>query len=312
MNEEMKIEELLNSFVDGELSVRQRTEVKRMAANNPHIEQRLKQLQKCRMLVSALPVAHAPASIMQNVRASLETRARSSEGARVSVSGTSKNTGLILFRRVLAAAAVICIAAVLVIVTNILRPAQPTGNGSESGVVSVADATFTGRLVLKTNDHDLKAVNSVISRAIENSGFAESATPIKDTSRYVYTLNCSREGLNRILADLNDNWDKLSSASLSVDTRIFGQSVEIDRITPSQIIAIANQKDAEESVEVARNVAVTNSITQILPDNPIFSAGRNAQSGFGSMPEPLMVKNYPPSKQENGEKTVQLRIVLSR
>ena len=30
MKEEMKIEELLNSYVDGELSVRQRTEVKRM------------------------------------------------------------------------------------------------------------------------------------------------------------------------------------------------------------------------------------------------------------------------------------------
>jgi hypothetical protein len=310
MNEEMKIEELLNSFVDGELSVRQRTEVKRMAANDPHIAQRLRQLQKCRMLVSALPVAHAPASIMQNVRASLETRTLSSENARVSVSETSKNTGFILFRRVLAAAAVICIAAVLVMVTNMLTPPQTTGNGPESGTVSVADATFTGRLELKTND--LKAVNSVISRAIENSGFAESATPIKDASRYVYTLGCSKEGLNRIVADLNDNWDKLNSAAFSVDTRIFGQSVEIDQVTPSQIIAIVNQKDAEASLEVARDVAITNGITQILPDNPIISAGRNAQSGLGMIPEPVLVGNYPPSKKENGEKTVRLRIILSR
>jgi len=68
MTEEMRIEELLNSYIDGELSVRQRTQIKRMAANDPNIEARLKQLQKCRALVSALPAAQAPACIMEMLK----------------------------------------------------------------------------------------------------------------------------------------------------------------------------------------------------------------------------------------------------
>ena len=48
MTEEMKIEELLNSYIDGELSVRERTEVKRMVSNDPKLAVRLRELRNAK------------------------------------------------------------------------------------------------------------------------------------------------------------------------------------------------------------------------------------------------------------------------
>ena len=307
MKKEMNIEELLNSYIDGELSVRQRTEVKRMAVNDPDIAKRLKQLQKCRLLVSALPIAHAPAHIMQNVRASLEARANTDVNMPVYASGKTEKTRFILLHRVLAAAAVIAIAAVMVLVINMLTPPITDNEGGRNLVA--ADIRFSGRLELKTND--LKAVNSVVNRAIKNSGFAESAEPLKDSNRYVYTLNCSREGLNKVLAELNDNWDKLNSAVFFVDTKIFSRSVEIEGITPSQIAEIVNQKDNDDSVKMAKDVAVANSVDNILPKSNIYSSSGDVRSSIFKI-QPIFTKNYQSTRQENGQKTVQLRIIVSR
>ena len=74
MNEKTKIEELLNGYVDGELSVRQRTQVKRMAANDPNIAKRLRQLEKCRVLVNSLPVSQTPPKILVNIKTKLENK----------------------------------------------------------------------------------------------------------------------------------------------------------------------------------------------------------------------------------------------
>ncbi|MBN1974160.1 MAG: hypothetical protein JW787_11010 [Sedimentisphaerales bacterium] len=309
MTEEMKIEELLNSYVDGELPVRQRTEVKRMAANDPKIAGRLKQLQKCRTLVSALPVTQAPSFIIENVKAALQTKKNSITKTPVSISdyGTKK-TGLFLFRRVFAAAAMLTLAAVLVIVINMLTPSD-TG-GPNNGDSPIAAIRFSGKLELKTND--IPGVHSVISEAIKNSGYAASATPLRELNRRVYTLNCSGEGLNKILTELEDNWDKLYAAELFVDTKIFGENVQIDGITPSQISAIVNQKDAEQSIQTAKNISVINSLNELLNDRGITSFGSGVGSDLLRIPQPVIVRPYPPAQRENDEKTVQLRIILSR
>jgi hypothetical protein len=307
MKEEMKLDELLNSYVDGELSVRQRTEVNRMVSNDPKIAARLRQIQKCRTLVSALPVAQAPSFIMENVRASLKAKTEMSEEAHVSSSKRAGNTRIILLRRVLAAAAMISLAAILMIVINMLTPSQ-IGDSPNTAKRAVADMRFSGKLELKAGD--LRGVDSIISRAIEESGLSDYATSIKEANRRVYTVNCSKAGLIQFLSELNDNWDKLSSASLSVDTGVFAKSVEIKGVTPSQIEQIANQKDVNQSVEVAKDIAVRNSINQVLPEKSVISYGRGIHSGQAI--KPILVEHYPPVNNDHGEKTVQLRIILSR
>ena len=52
MKEIPNMDELLNSFIDGELTPRQQTEVQRLIAHEEKVAQRLRQLQKCKMLPS--------------------------------------------------------------------------------------------------------------------------------------------------------------------------------------------------------------------------------------------------------------------
>jgi hypothetical protein len=309
MTEEMRIEELLNNYIDGELSVRQRTEIKRMAANDPNIEARLKQLQKCRALVSALPVAHAPACIMENVKASLQARERNNHQKTVLISEyKEKRTGSFVLRRVFAAAAMISIAAVLVIVINMLTPSDIGHNGFP--YKSVADMRFSGKLELKTND--FKSVDSMISRAINDSGLAKSVTSEMDTNRRIYTLNCSREGLNKLLNEMNANWDKLYSAEFFIDTKNFSENLEIKAVTPSQIAAVVNQTNIDQSIQTARDIAVINNVKELLQERGITSPVRDLQHNLLSIPQPVEVQYNEPPQNEDGEKTVQFRIILSR
>ena len=75
MKEKPDIDELLNSFIDGELTERHRVEVQRLIKHDPQIAHRMQELQKCKMLVSSLPRADAPVEILARVKASLKARA---------------------------------------------------------------------------------------------------------------------------------------------------------------------------------------------------------------------------------------------
>ena len=68
------IEKLLNGYIDGELTTRQQTEVKRLLATACKLAQRLARLERCRMLISSLPQAEAPAGMFHDIKASLARR----------------------------------------------------------------------------------------------------------------------------------------------------------------------------------------------------------------------------------------------
>ena len=59
-----KIEELLNSYIDDELSADERSEVQRLVRENHTIAQRLRQLERCKAMVSSLPPAEPPAQVV--------------------------------------------------------------------------------------------------------------------------------------------------------------------------------------------------------------------------------------------------------
>jgi hypothetical protein len=306
MTEEMKIEELLNSYIDGELSVRQRTEVKRMISNDPKLAVRLRELGKCKTLVSALPVAQAPSSIMENIKATLEKKNLIQEKAPVRISDYRE---VKTRRRIFAAAAMFSLAALLVVVINMLMP-TPLGNKENTNQFA-ADIRLSGKLELRAND--LSAVQSVISNAIENSGFPDYKNPQRDSNRRIYTLYCSREGLDKILTDLEGDWDKISSAKLFLDTENFNESVEIASVTPSQISEIVNQKGSDQSIQVARDISVINNVNNILNEKGIPALGGQIDSGMFKVSKPVLVsRKYLSLQQDNGEKTIQLRIILSR
>jgi len=211
------IEELLSSFIDGELTDRQRTEIERLIAHGAKLAKRLRELQKCKMLVGSLPHAQAPVEMLDEIkeRTLLTRRAEHLSGW--------AGTAHLLARKVVAAAAMIGLIAILgAVIFSIVTP--------ESGPPA---AGFTGRLELKTTN--LIAADAFVKKAIKDKGLSDSISLKRQGDKSVYSLHCSREDLNLLLADLEDIWGQFSSTALFVK---MPREQKFDGVSTEQIIEI--------------------------------------------------------------------------
>ena len=307
MKEISNMDELLNSFIDGELPARQQTEVQRLVDHDEKIAQRLQQLQKCKMLLSSLPVTEAPPQILENVKASLARKPLLDESAlrRTERAGTRHLLG----RKLFAAAAMLGLVGILTaVVYTIVAPETVT-----QGPVAVVAAPFSGRLELKTND--LPAVVGVINRAIEeNIPSDEWIASDQNNVKEPHALICSSESFNLLLAELGNIWDKLDSAHFFVDTEVFGEQVVVDAVTAEQIAGIVNQDDSKRRIEVAKDFAVLNNIAEHLPGREILTAIDDTTVGLITPPKPVLtwnqktVKKSPARTEKN--KNIHLTITV--
>lgn len=224
MREESDINGLLNSFIDGELSERQKTEVHRLIAHDPEIAKRLKQLQRCRLLVTSLPYKQAPVDMAEQVKTALERKALLPE--QPFAIDERRGARHLMFRKVFAAAAMFILVSVLAAVIFIIVapvPARPA-------------IGFAGRLELKTNN--LLDVDELINNVIKNNGLADSVTLKRQSDKNIYTLTCRREKLSSFLADLDKSWGSFNSATLFIETHTpqGPTSVVVNGVDAGQIV----------------------------------------------------------------------------
>lgn len=329
MKENVNIDELLNSFLDGELPARQQTEVQRLVVHDSEVAKRLHELEKCKMLVGSLPFAEAPAEMRKQIKDLVEAKKLASrqveferrEGARQ-----------LLARKVLAAAAMIALVAILGgVIYTIVAPEQV----SERPVAiedlqpvkkievaqlppSTAEAKqavmgFNGRLELKTNA--LAAVDGFINRSIENNGLSDyvSSRPEEQSVRR-YSLVCSSEDMKILLADLGTIWQKFSSARLTVDAEESGRGVVIDDVSAEQIGEIVTRDSTKSYVDKARYFAVTNRMEELLPGKDVMAAIDEWKSDLIEIPKPVLTSSEPLKKQTQqtqAEELLYLTIIVS-
>jgi len=305
MKENPDIDELLNSFIDGEASAREQTEVHRLLSHDKQVARRLAELQKCKILVDSLPRAEAPAEMTDRIKAALQATAPLAQQP-VRFDKREGVRGL-LIRRVVAAAAMIGLIAVLAtVVYTIVAPEtmpeklivakdsrQPAGKvelaaagKSTAPAKEPAGGGFNGRLELKTDA--LIAVNAFINRAIEDNGYCVYSKTQADKGVCVYRLSCSREGVNLLLADLNTIWARFDSASLFVETGTIGQKIKVDAVSPVQVAEIVTQEVSQKCVEVAKDFAVLNSIAGLLPGKEILAAIDDRGRDLMTIPKPVL------------------------
>lgn len=295
-----KIDELLNSFIDGELTPRQQTEVHRLIAHDPQVGQRLRQLQKCKMLLASLPFTEAPAGMLENIKASLERKALPLEP----LSPLEQQTGRrhLLIRKVLAVAAMVGLVAVLAaVVYTIITPRVapeprvivtrnlPRTVESVKSPSAAMAAEFNGRLELKTSA--FIEVDASINRAIADNDLLNCTALTRELDSSEYVLACSRKGLGLLLADLESIWTRLDSATLLVQTKEFGRPVAVNAVTPRQFLEIAGQDSFERSIEVAKDFAVLNSISELFPGKEVITAINYRTSDFvisPGIPKPVL------------------------
>jgi len=82
MKDDAHINNLLNGYIDDELTTRQQTELKRLLLNDPALAGRLDKMQRCQQLVQMAPEEKAPADMLDRVKSSLMTKAQEPEPRR--------------------------------------------------------------------------------------------------------------------------------------------------------------------------------------------------------------------------------------
>lgn len=313
------IEKLLNGYIDGELTTRQHTEVKRLLANDSKLAQRLARLERCKMLISSLPQAEAPAGMFDDIKASLARRTLLGEQA-IAV-GERAGARDLFIRKVLSAAAMIALVAALsaviyTIVAPETAPTRPTVANLQPTVpepprTMLAAAPFNGRLELKAAAYI--EMDASINRAIEENGLVDCLSRQRDDNRTTYVLSCGRKGLNQLLAQLDKNWQKLDSAALFVQTDVFGEPVAVDAVTPEQVTQIASRNTLEESIRLAKDFALLNDVAEQMRSKALFADDKGPD--LMAVPKPRLTGPLPAETTRGpaaDKANVSLVIVLTR
>jgi len=231
-HENQNIEELLNSFIDGELTETEQTRVKQLISRNADAASRLRELRNSKMLVSSLPREEAPAQILENVKASLEIGTQSAERSwGQEPSGRRTGARHLIFRKVLAAAAMVGLVAVLSMVIYTIVAPEPVPDAT------VPALAFDGRLELKTNT--ISTVNEFIEKTLEDNGLSDSIRIERSRGTNAYSITCSREDLNLLLTDLAEILERCDSKTLLVNTKTTGEQ-RFDDVSNERLITIVN------------------------------------------------------------------------
>ncbi len=303
------LDELLSSFMDGELSPRQRTEVQRMASHDPQVARRLQQLQNCRSLFCSMPMDKAPSDLLEQIKVSLERHSLLQE--QPAVRRRSIGAWQLAFRRLVAAAAVLVLMGVLgVVVYQIVAPVppgtlppvadnrRPSGTERDRTIVTplaVADAGFTGRLELRTAR--LAYADTFVAREIANSGLSGVDESDVMGNRRVYQITGTRESVNRFVASLSRVWQNFDGAVLQVDRPDnAGAPVIVEAVTPEQAAGIVAQNSTQASVETAAGYAVLNRVAKNMP-------GGEIRPLIQDDPGPLLAALSIPKPRETGPET---------
>ena len=280
-----EIDELLSGYIDGELSERQRTELKRLLKHDSQIGERLAQLKKQKQLLSALPAVSAPEELLDDVKATLERRYILDQCG----SSRDESAGVrhLMFRRVLTVAAMFLIpAGILVwVVLNIITPVdsnktifafKPEQTDVKTTVLqgspqiantvrsTVPDANpFSSSLILTTDQ--AVAVNNFIEKTIFSNSLRDSTVPKRTDSATIYQIRSSRSNVLALLKGLQPVWGKSSGVDFSVKDSATDTEMTVANATAEQTIAILDQPGIESRIAMAANYAAFNDESVDMP-----------------------------------------------
>jgi hypothetical protein len=217
--------------------------------------------------------------MLEQIKVSLERRTLLEE--RPIQVGSRAGARHLKIRRFLAAAAMIALLGGLgAVIYQIVAPVEPTGSSlmtadaGGGGLTVATDTLVTGRGfsgTLELSTASFAQADSVVRRAIEESGLSElSESDMLNGSR-VYRIDATRAGLNRLVAGLGHIWQNVEAATLIVQTEDFANQVLVDEVTFQQTAQIIDQDSARASVEMAQDVVVLNRFAREMPGREVLA-----------------------------------------
>lgn len=323
MNENLNIDELLNAFVDEELSVRHQTEVKRLIDHDPKIAEKLLHIQRCKKLVNSLPAEEAPEHLFDDILAALERNTLLSEPTEHIEQ--RKGAVQLMIRKVLSAAAMLAlIGGLVLVILNVVMPPndiEPTFVENIPPAIPVleervvektlpASIVFNGKLELRAEDFDI--ADGFISKAIAETGLAENCqTSGSHSSGKVFVISCGQKTLKPFLDQLAKGWYQFGSTRLVVASS--KQSTIVDSASAEQIMEIASQNDSEKQIKAAKYFAFANNMKH--PSSGQILTAKDIDNDFLNIPQPTLTSPQKASGNEGAgmqaEQKIKLVIVLA-
>jgi len=305
-----KIDELLNGYIDGELSADERSQVERLVSESQEIAQRLLQLEKCKVLVSSLPPAEPPAAVVAGIKELIR-----SHPIVAAASETNKQRGTrhLFIRQALAASIIIGLVGIMVaVVYKIVGPEETSTpivamkpapaikpavmavatkplETEKAVVVAAADDTKSlGLYSLQLQTADFAAIDAYVTKLLEESPWLRYEATKNQPGKSEYKILCSRGGLEAMMDDLATVWSKFDSTTLVVHTDNLGQYITVASVKPEQIADIARQDTIDKRVKLAKDFAVINSVSQIMPEEKMLALTDRSLSDLTTIPKPVL------------------------
>jgi hypothetical protein len=149
---------------------------------------------------------------------------------------------------------------------------------------------LTGRLEARVAG--LTDMEMFLNRVFENHGLVVSVEIGGSPERRVYRLHCGVHTLSSLLADLTDTWPRFERPIFYLEKDPLSGSVVVPSITPDQLIRIAKQGNPALSTEVAREIAVLNSVHQAMPGQEVLAAVvEKDKTPWPAMPKPVLTSS---------------------
>jgi negative regulator of sigma E activity len=277
--ESSHLEEMLNGFIDGELTERQRTEVQRLLAHDKRFAAKLRDLKKCRELVKAVAAEEPPPGLPAKVAAALEARRLP---LRVEPKETRRGARNLAMRQILAVAAMFALVAALVLVVyNILAPQSGTGRYSAppvaasrtipAGPAAAGEVLLSCRLEVQTAS--AASIKAYVMRSIENAGLLAASTAVPADGGSIFAVMAPAGAVEPLLADLENIWPRLGDVGLFVSSDLAGGHTFVPAATAGQLRRVLNSPGTEDAARLAAGYAVANRLEAMMPQKVLASAG---------------------------------------
>ncbi|MHC4221269.1 MAG: anti-sigma factor family protein [Planctomycetota bacterium] len=330
MKEKTNINELLSGYIDGELDERQTTEVQRLIAHDPKVAERLREMQQYSTLIGSLPIAEAPAEMLEDIKTRLERNSLLSPDTETY--HHKKGSRHLFVRRLIEAAAMIAlVAALATVVYTIVVPNAVTDEpialddwtGPVEKVEPIKQAPvllakiaqpkqkFAGKLEIKTSDP--VAVNAFFNKAIQANTLLSTVGPRQNGGQAAFALVGSSQALNLLLTEVQNIWQRFDSAKFSILPEADANPVVVENIKAEQLIAIINSEDAEQQTKIAKDFAALNSIDGLWGQT-LFATNSDKAEIF-TIPKPVLTSSKKeiktPAEEIKDSEKIDLTIVIT-
>ncbi len=294
-----KIEELLNSYIDGELSPEECAQVEQLVSSDASIASQLKALERCKLLVSSLPPAEPPAYLVSGIKELLQNRLVTGDVEHIE---RRRGRRHLFTRQLMAASLMIGLLGIMAaVVYKIVGPerqvsptvaVQPQTNilpaRTNKVVVAKPQAADMGLYSLQLQTSDFVAVDAFVNKLLDESSWLKYEATRESPGRSVYRVLCSKGGLEALVADLSTIWSKFDSATLVVRTDDAGQYATVTAVKPEQIPEIVNQDTPDGRIRLAKDFAVLNNIEMDSPGRNVMAFVNRDYSEMTGIPKPVL------------------------